>query len=153
VRRVLRFLDVDDGYEPADPFQRTFAGGRRPRSSEEDLVRLLRALDGARPASGKRAAAEEWLAERSLDAQGLQEFEALIARYLDAPPERSYAERVALEFTLRKIWNVAPSAPEPISEEVRAALATHYAQDARALASATGLTAPWTESRLPAGPI
>jgi hypothetical protein len=128
-------------------------GGRWPRSSEEDLVGLLRALDAARPASRKRAVAQAWLAERSLDAQGLQEFEAVIGRYLDAPPERSYAERVGLEFTLRKIWNVAPSGPEPISEEVRAALAAHYAQDARALAAATGLTAPWTESRLPAGPI
>ena len=153
VRRVLRFLDVDDGYEPADPFQRTFAGGRRPRSSEEDLVRLLRALDAARPASSKRAAACAWLAERSLDAQGLQEFEAVVGRYLDAPPERSYSERVGLEFTLRKIWNVVPSAPEPISEEVLAALAAHYAQDARALAAATGLTVPWSESRLPAGPV
>ena len=153
LRRVLRFLGVDDSYEPADPFQRAFVGGRRPRCSEEDLVRLLRGLDAARPTSRKRAAAQAWLAERSLDAQGLQEFEGIIGRYLSAPSERSYSERVALEFTLRKTWNVVPSVPEPISEEVCAALAAHYSKDARALAAATGLTAPWMESRLPAGPI
>jgi hypothetical protein len=153
VGRVLRFLGVDDSYQPADPFQRAFVGGRRARSSEEDLTRLLRALDAARPRSSARAAARAWLAERSLDAAGLREFEEIIGRYLDAPRERSYSERVGLEFTLRKIWNVVPSAPEPISEDVHAALAAHYAQDARLLAAATGLTAPWTESRLPAGPI
>jgi hypothetical protein len=143
VRRVLRFLEVDDEYEPPAPFQRAFVGGRRPRSSEEDLMRLLRALDAARPAHGEQGAARDWLAERSLDPEGRREFEQIMSRYLQAPAEHWYPERVGLEFTLRKIWNVVPCSPEPISQDVRAELAAHYAADAPALAAATGLTAPW----------
>lgn len=149
VRRVLRFLGASDDYEPAVPFQRWFAGGREPRVPDGDLVRLLQAIDAARREGGapaQLAAARAWVAEHSLDAQGLEEFERIMRRYLDASPERWYRERVGLEFTLRKIWNVVPSSPEPISDGVRAALAAHFAEDAPALLEATGLTAPWSAS-------
>ncbi len=156
--RVLRFLGVGADYEPADPFHRSFVGGPTPRASDEDLTRLLRAIDAARreravdgepAATGAErdrelAAARAWTAERTLDPRGLEEFERIMNRYLSAAPESSYRERVGLEFTLRKIWNVVPAPPEPISDEVRAALQAHFAQDALALSAITGLQIPWT---------
>ncbi len=146
VRRILDFLGVRGDYEPALPFERSFVGGREPRVGDEELVRLLRAIDAARVEGGESEAARAWLAERSLDPRGLAEFERIVRRFLDAPPARRHRERVGLEFTLRKIWNVVPSPPEPISEELRAALDAHFAEDAPALAAATGLTAPWGAS-------
>ena len=168
LRRVLRFLGAREGYEPADPFGRSFAGGREPRVGEEDLTRLLVAIDAARgeeepaqpgsaqpgsaqpgsaqPGSAQLAAARAWVAERRIDARGLEEFERIVGRYLAATPERWYGERVGLEFTLRKTWNVIPSRPEPISDAVGAALGAHFAEDAPALAEATGLQLPWSAS-------
>jgi hypothetical protein len=146
VGRVLGFLGVRDDYEPADPFQRTLVGGREPRASAEDLTRLLRAIDSARPSGGELLVARTWMTERSLDARGSEEFEQIVQRYLRAPPERWYGERAGLEFTLRKIWNVIPSPPDPISDDVRAALQAHFTEDAPALVAATGLTAPWCAS-------
>ena len=152
VRRVLRFLGARDDYEPAVPFQRSFVGGRKPRVRDEELVGLLRAIDATRreggegERGGESGAVRAWVAERTLDPGGLEEFERIMRRYLDAPPARWYRERVGLEFTLRKIWNVMPSPPEPISAELRAALYAHFAEDAPALAAATGLTVPWGAS-------
>jgi hypothetical protein len=146
VRRVLRFLGARDDYEPDAPFQRSFVGGREPRVADEDLTRLLQALDAARREEGEPEAARAWLAARSLDVTGIEEFEQIMRRYLGAPPDRWYRERVSLEFTLRKIWNVVPSAPEPISDRVRAALQAHFGEDAPALRAATGLMAPWSAS-------
>jgi len=165
--RVLRFLGVDADFEPPDPFHRAFVGGREPRVSDEDLTQLLRALDAARRkrrelaaargeggdpavASAERAelaVARAWAAEHALDPEGIEEFERIMQRYLSAPPERSYRERVGLEFTLRKIWNVVPSPPEPISDEVRAALRSHFDADAIALSAVTGLQLPWSAPR------
>jgi hypothetical protein len=147
VRRVLRFLGAREDYEPAVLFQRSFVGGREPRVSDEDLVRLLRAIDAARPQGGESGAVRAWVAERGLDAQGREEFERIVRRYLDAPPAHWYRERVGLEFALRKIWNVVPSPPEPISGELRAALDAHFADDTPALHATTGLRAPWSVSR------
>jgi hypothetical protein len=144
--RVLAYLGVSGDYEPAAPMQRAFAGGRERRVRDEELTRLLRALDAARGGEARHArleAARAWSAENGIDARGVEEFEQILGRYLDAPEERSYGERVGLEFTLRKTWNVVPSPPEPISDEVRAALAAHFARDAVQLAAATGLMVPW----------
>jgi Sulfotransferase family len=149
LRRILRFLGADDGYEPADPFQRSFAGGRESRVRDEDLTRLLQAIDAARRGgdeAAQLAAARAWVAGRSLDVQGLEEFEQIMSRYLQAPPAGWYRERVGLEFILRKIWNIVPSAPEPVSDEVRAALSAHFAKDALQLRVTTGLTPPWAAS-------
>jgi hypothetical protein len=147
VRRVLAFLGAGEGYEPPDPSQRSFAGGSEPRVGDQELTRLLRRIDairgkGREPA--QLAAARAWVAEHRIDARGREEFEHILGRYLSAPPERSYGERVSLEFTLRKIWNVAPSPPEPISDEVRAALDEHFAADAAVLSAVSGLTVPWS---------
>lgn len=146
IRRVLHFLGVRADYEPAMPFQRSFVGGREPRVSEADLTGLLQALDAARREDGQPAAARAWLAARSLDAKGLEEFERIMRRYLAAPSDRWYRERVSLEFVLRKTWNVVPSSPAPISAGVRTALRAHFSEDASALLTATGLTAPWSAS-------
>jgi hypothetical protein len=146
IQRVLRFLGARDDYEPATPLQRSFVGGHEPRVSEADLTGLLQALDAARREDRQPAAARAWLAARSLDAKGLEEFEQIMRRYLAAPSDRWYRERVSLEFVLRKTWNVVPSAPAPISGEVRAALRAHFLEDASALLAATGLTAPWSAS-------
>ncbi|HME01534.1 MAG TPA: sulfotransferase domain-containing protein [Solirubrobacteraceae bacterium] len=151
LRRVLHFIGVREDHEPVAPFERSFVGGREPRVEDADLVALLRALDGARVVAGpgragalaQRAAAQAWAAEHRLDAAGLEEFEQIMDRYLATPPERWRRERVGLEFTLRKIWNVLPSAPEPISDRVRSALWEHFGEDAPALAAATGVQAPW----------
>lgn len=143
VPRVLHFLGVSEDYEPAVPYLRSFVGGRVPRVSDGELVLLLRAIDAARPAGEEPGAVHAWLAERDLDDEGREEFERIVRRYLDAPPARWYRERVGLEFTLRKIWNVVPSPPEPISDELRAALHVHFAADADALAEATELRVPW----------
>ncbi len=146
VRRVLAFLGAGDGYEPPDPLHRSFAGGTRPRVGDEELTRLLQGIDAIRGedrAPLQLAAAHTWVAEQRVDARGREEFERILRRYLSSPPERSYGERVGLEFTLRKIWNVVPSPPEPISEEVRAALAEHFAADAALLSAVTELTVPW----------
>lgn len=147
VRRILTFLGVDDDYELDAPMRRAFAGGREQRVGDEELTALLRALDAPRGegrGGAQLTAARAWAAERSLDPQGAEEFDLILGRYLGAPPERSHGERVGLEFTLRKIWNVVPSPPEPISESVRAALAAHFAEDAATLSAATGLTVPWS---------
>ena len=149
VRRVLAFLGARDDYQPAAPWQRSFPGGREPRVGDEELTRLLQSMDAARGGDGEPAqlaAARAWVAEHGLDARGREEFEQLVGRYLSAPPERSYGERVGLEFTLRKVWNFVPSPPEPISDEVRAALAAHFAPDAATLSALTGLTVPWLAS-------
>jgi hypothetical protein len=146
VRRVLCFLGADQDYEPDAPFQRSFVGGREPRVADGELTGLLRTLDAARRENGELAAARAWLTSCSLDAQGIEEFERIMRRYLGAPPDRWYRERVSLEFTLRKIWNVVPSAPEPISDRVCAALRAHFGGDAPVLHAATGLTVPWNAS-------
>jgi hypothetical protein len=146
VHRVLRFLGAGEEYEPAVPAQRAFVGGREPRVPDTELVALLRALDAARPQGGEAGAIGAWVAGRELDAPGREELERIVRRYLEAPPARWYRERVGLEFALRKIWNVVPAPPEPISGEVRAALEAHFAEDAPALEAATGLRAPWGES-------
>jgi hypothetical protein len=146
VQRVLAFLGVRDDYRPPAPLRRAFQGGREPRVRDQSLTRLLQALDAQRGegrAPAQRMAARAWVAEETVDAQGVEEFEQILERYLSAMPERSHGERVGLEFTLRKTWNVVPSPPEPISEEVRAALAAHFAKDAATLLAATGLTVPW----------
>ena len=115
-------------------------GGRssaaaKPRVGDEELTALLRAFGRAREGRGEAGA--QLTAARApgppngaLTPQGVEEFDQILGRYLGAPPERSHGERVGLEFTLRKIWNVVPSPPEPISEAVRAALAEHFADDA-----------------------
>ena len=149
VRRVLHFLGVREDYQPAAPRQRSFAGGREARVEDRELTRLLRSIDAIRgedlgPAPpAQLAAARAWVAEHRVDARGREEFEQIIGRYLGAPPERSHGERVSLEFTLRKVWNVVPSPPEPISAGLRAALGAHFAADAAKLAALTGLQAPW----------
>lgn len=146
MRRAIAFLGAADGYEPPDPFQRAFAGGSRPRVGDEELTRLLQGIDAIRgedQAPVQLAAARAWVAGQGVDERGREEFEQILRRYLNAPPERSHGERVGLEFTLRKIWNVVPSLPEPISDEVRAALSQHFAADAAELSAVTGLTVPW----------
>lgn len=162
MRRVLRFIGAREDYEPPSPLERSFAGGREPRVADGDVTRLLQAIDAARKegediegggpvgvetkragSETERAAIHAWAVERELDATGRAELEELADRYLAATPERSYRERVALEFTLRKIWNVVPSPPEPISDEVRTALVAHFRADGPALRAATGLEAAW----------
>jgi hypothetical protein len=143
VRRMLRFLGVSTDYLPAAPFQRAFAGGREQRVGDEALTKLLRGIDVA-SSSVRVAVAEEWMAKRKLDNVGREELLRLVRRYLHAPPERQARERVGLEFTLRKTWNVTPSPPAPISAEVRKALQLHFATDAGRLHAATGSSAPWS---------
>lgn len=143
VERILRFLGVASDYRPEAPFRRAFAGGLRKRASEQDLTELLGDLDAA-PSTGQALAViEEWMRGRDLDPSGREELPRLVRRFLQAPPARLERERAGLEFTLRKIWNVAPSPPEPISEEVSWALRRHFAADAARLHAATGLSAPW----------
>ena len=146
---MLAFLGANDDYEPDAPMRRAFAGGRKQRVGDDELTALLRALDAPRGEGRGRAqltAARAWAADRSLDAEGAEEFEQILGRYLGAPPERSHGERVGLEFTLRKTWNVVPAPPEPISEAVRVALARHFAEDAATLSAATGLTVSWSSA-------
>jgi Sulfotransferase domain len=144
VRRILRFLEVRSDFEPVAPFQRAFAGGNRERVREEDLRVLLSGVDTATE-DQRAAAVEAWLAQHRLDAPGREELWRIVRRYLDAPPERRARERAGMEFTLTKTWNVAPSPPEPLPEDVRGALGAHFAQDATRLGSLTGLPVPWLE--------
>jgi hypothetical protein len=151
LRRVLAFIRVREDYEPAVPFERSFVGGSEPRVADVELTALLQGIDAARREGGEReaelaqrTAARTWVSERGLGARGLQEFEEIIERYLSAPAERFYRERVGLEFTLRKTWNVVPSPPAPISAALRAALEAHFEQDAPALQAAMGVRAPWS---------
>jgi hypothetical protein len=146
VRRVLGFLGVREDYDPPDPFRRSFAGGRHPRVPDGDLLALLRDIDAA-PVSARLALVRGWIARRSLDEVGKEELEGIAQRYIDAPAEQRARERKGFEFTLRKIWNVVPSPPEPISDEVRNALETHYARDAEVLERAIGVLAPWSSLR------
>jgi hypothetical protein len=143
VRRILSFLGVHDDYEPVAPFQRALVGGQEPRVSAADLTGLLRALDDARPSGSELAAVDAWKREHDLDELGSRELEQAMQRYLQASPERRYGERVGLEFVLRKVWNVIPSPPAPISEEVQTALRAHFAEDGCTLNAATGLSVPW----------
>ncbi len=145
VQRILRFLGVWSDFEPSAPFQRAFAGGSRERVKEEDLRGLLSGIDTAAP-DQRAAAVEVWLARHPLDAPGREEMWRIVRRYLHAPPERQARERAGMEFTLKKIWNVAPSPPEPLAEDVREALRAHFAVDALRLGAATGLAVPWVES-------
>jgi sulfotransferase family protein len=146
VRRVLAYLGADAGYEPPNPLQRSFPGGSQPRVGDEDVTRLLQRIDAIRGedrAPAQLAAARAWAAEHTVDGRGREELEQIVGRYLSAPPERSRGERVGLEFTLRKIWNVRPSPPQPIPEELRSRLAEHFAADAAMLSAVTGLRVPW----------
>jgi hypothetical protein len=144
VRRILSFLGVTTDYDPPAPFRRSFAGGHEQRVRGQDLHELLRGIDACYPQA--QAAARAWMAERELDGPGRAELEAIVARYANASPARLPRERAGLEFTLKKTWNVAPSEPEPVSEEVRRALDAHFAADARRLLAATGCSAPWSQS-------
>jgi Sulfotransferase domain len=141
VKRILRFLAVSLDYEPPAPFRRSFAGGHRPRVPDLDLLELLRDIDAA-PTPTCAAVARAWAARRSLDETGGEELELAVQRYVDSPGEDRARARKGLEFTLRKTWNVAPSPPEPISEEARNALEAHYAPDVEKLRLATGVTVP-----------
>lgn len=145
LRRILRFLGVDEGYAPPAPFRRSFAGGREARVPDAELVGLLRALDAA-PNVQYPTVLREWMTRQALDEAGKEELERAALRYLNSLPSDHARERAGLEFSLRKIWNVRPSPPEPISAEVRGALEAHFATDAERLLAATGLRAPWFES-------
>ncbi len=150
VRRVLEFLGARADYRPAAPWRRSFAGGREQRVDDHELTLLLRSIDAVRGegrATAQLAAARAWVADHDVDPRGREEFEQILGRYLSAPPERSYGERVGLEFTLRKVWNVVPSPPEPISDGLHGALAAHFAEDAATLAAVTGLEVPWRSPR------
>jgi hypothetical protein len=154
LRRVLEFLGARADYRPAAPSRRSFAGGREPRVEDRELTTLLRSIDAIRGEerdTAQLAAARAWVAEHDLDPRGAEEFDEILGRYLNAPSERSYGERVGLEFTLRKVWNVLPSPPEPISDELCAALAAHFAEDAAKLAALTGLEVPWRSPGRAAG--
>jgi Sulfotransferase domain len=142
VRRILRFLGVREDYTPAEPFRRDFAGGGRARVSADELRELLAGIDSASPRASPAVAAD-WLGRRKIDARGREELQRLLRRYAQAPPESHSRERKGLEFALTKIWNVAPAAPEAISEGVRERLAAHFAGDAAALGAVTGSPAPW----------
>jgi hypothetical protein len=146
VNRILWFLAVSLDYEPPAPFRRSFAGGRRPRVPDRDLLELLRDIDAA-PIPARAAVARAWAARRSLDEAGGEELELAVKRYVDSPDEDLARIRKGLEFTLRKTWNVAPSPPEQISEGVRSALEAHYAPDAEKLRLATGATVPASARR------
>jgi hypothetical protein len=142
VRRILRFLEVDESFAPAAPFQRSFAGGNAPRVPDEQLLQLLREIDAA-PAQGRSTRVLEWSARYPLDEVGREELIGFAHRYFNASPKDQERERKGFEFSLRKIWNVAPAPPEPLSEEVRAALAAHYARDAQVLEEAVGVRVTW----------
>jgi hypothetical protein len=147
VRRILRFLGVDEGYSPPDPFRRSFAGGAEPRVPDAQLLELLREIDAA-PAFARLALVRAWMTQRTLDEAGRKELEGVAQRYFDSSPgEDRASERKGFEFTLRKIWNVLPAPPQPISDAVRGALQAHYAEDAQALERATGVRVPWGGSR------
>ena len=142
VRRILGFLGVEEDYSPPHPFRRSFAGGHEPRVPDTDLLELLRDIDAA-PISDRPQVVQRWLARRSIDAVGREELEGVARRYIHAPHAARARERKGLEFTLRKIWNVLPAPPTPISGEVRGRLQAHYARDAEGLARATGVGVPW----------
>jgi hypothetical protein len=142
VRRILGFLGVDASYDPPHPFRRSFAGGLHPRVPERDLVELLHKIDTVAGA-GLPDVIEDWLTRHSLDQAGGQELRGAVRRYLDSPIGARARERAGLEFTLRKTWNFLPASPEPISEQVKSALAAHYEADSRRLAEITGFSAPW----------
>ncbi len=133
VRRVLRFLGYIRGStSPLARFGARSSAAESRAYATEELVLLLRAIDAARRAGGRSPRPFARLAgrARSRCPRACEEFERIVHRYLAAPSARWYRERVGLEFTLRKIWNVVPSPPEPISDELRAALYAHFAEDA-----------------------
>ncbi len=141
-RRILGFLGVADDYKPPAPFQRAFAGGHDPRVADADVVALLKAIDAA-AGDDAAAVASHWLASHSIDAAGQRELQDSVLRYLQGSAPQRARRRAGLEFTLRKIWNVAPAPPEPISSATQALLHAHFAQDARRLQALTGLAVPW----------
>jgi hypothetical protein len=146
VRGILQFLAVSLDYDPPVPFRRSFAGGRRPRVPDRDLLELLRAIDAA-PTPARTSVARTWAARQSFDEVGGEELELAVQRYVDSSGEDRARARKGLEFTLRKTWNVMPSPPEQISEEAKSALEAHYAPDAEKLRLATGATVPVGERR------
>jgi hypothetical protein len=142
VRRILRFLGVEDDYEPPGPFRRSFAGGPQPRVPDSDLVELLRHIDVAEGHELPKVV-QHWLGSRSLDRDGIEGLEAAVRRYADSPIALRAWERSGLEFTLRKTWNFLPAPPQPISGPVRSALLAHFAADAHQLAAITRSSVPW----------
>ena len=54
-----------------------------------------------------------------------------------------FQARAELSFRLRKIWNVRPSPPPPISPATTQRLAQHFLADVPDLAEALGRPVPW----------
>jgi hypothetical protein len=142
VHRILRFLGVADEYAPPQPARRSFAGGGAARASDAALVALLGEIDAA-PVEAHAGIARRWLARNGIDAAGWEELQDAIRRYGESSPAARGWERGGLEFALRKIWNVVPAPPEPISGALQEALVAHYAEDARALQAAIATPLPW----------
>jgi hypothetical protein len=142
VRRVLRFLGVSADYSPPAPERRSFVGGAAPRVPDASVLELLRAIDAAR-GEARIEVVRAWSERQSLDEGGREELFGFAQRYIDASPAERPRERKGLEFALRKIWNVAPSEPEPMSDQVRGRLQAHYAEDARVLTRMLGRSVSW----------
>jgi hypothetical protein len=142
VRRVSNFLGVSTRYRPPDAELRLFRGGRSPRVDESDVVSLVRDID-ATPGGSRLTAMRRWATARRIDRSGEVELERIVRCYIEDPSPLPAQRRAALRFLLRKIWNVVPSAPEPVAYEVRRALEQHYAEDAEVLRAAARFDAPW----------
>lgn len=144
VKRALDFLGAKGEHTLPDEWRRSFASGDSPRVPEAVLQELLAWLDHS-PRSEMPGVVEEWAREHPIDPRGRVELDLIVARCVEAPPERDEAARYGARWELEWIWNVAPSPAPTMDPAVRSALEDHFAGDANRLREILGSDAlpPW----------
>jgi hypothetical protein len=142
LRGVFEFLGVDSNFAPPSLGQRSFAGGKRPRADPAAVEQLVAEIS-ATPPGARSHHTRGWVNGRRIDAPGVTELIAAVARVESPPAPLSDELRAELSFSLRKIWNVRPSAPPPMSAGTERCLAKHFLTDLPGLDELLGRPAPW----------
>lgn len=142
LRRISRFLGVEESAETVGRAPRLFTGGSQPRVPPAALPGLSESLAAARP--GARAAVvREALDCTGTDHAGTEALVAHLERHVRAPAPLAQTDVAGLRFFITKIWNVVPETRAPLDRETHSRLAEHFATDSARLEAILGRTPPW----------
>jgi hypothetical protein len=144
LRAVLRFLGVDERYEPEAPSSPSATNGTPVRLSEADITAVLADVVVAPP--GRRAAAVGERLRDRVEPEGLEQLLTEVRRYEQAYIEADRSLRNGLRFYLEKIWNTRSGPPEPIPQRTRERLIAHYEPEIPLLAELVGMRPPWADA-------